>query len=136
MTDFRENWPEMRMKHLELVQNAITRMGSNSANLKGYCMGVVAALIALAGAIDKPKVLFLGLPIVLAFSILDAAYLSLEKGFRNHYDTLRVEPLDRPPNFEVTATGEGNFLKAYKSWSVWAFYLGSAAILVLVGLVL
>ena len=45
--EFRDKWPEMRMKHLELIQNAISRMGSNNANLKGYCMTMVTAVIGL-----------------------------------------------------------------------------------------
>jgi histidine triad (HIT) family protein len=70
------------MKHLELVQNTITRMGSNSTGLKSYCMAIVAAVIGLAGAIEKPKILLLALPVVLVCSVLDASYLRLERGFR------------------------------------------------------
>lgn len=123
------------MKHLELVQNAITRMGTNSANLKGYFMGIIAALIGLAGAVENPRLLLLGLPVVAAFAILDATYLSLEKGFRTHYDSLRVQPIDREPDFEVKPAGQGNLLAAFKSWSIWAFYLGGALILVLLWIV-
>ncbi len=136
MANFREKWPEMHMKHLELVQNAVTRMGANSAALKGYCMAIVAALIALAGAIEKPKVLFLGLPIVLVFAVLDAAYLSLERGFRNHYDNLRKRPLDAAPDFHVVASGQARPIRAFFSWSVAGFYGSAAIILIAIGLVI
>lgn len=133
MADFQEKWPEMRMKHLELVQNAVTRMGANSAALKGYCMGVVAALIALAGAIEKPKILFLGLPIVLVLAVLDATYLSLERGFRNHYNELRLKPLDTAPDFHVITAGQATIFSALLSWSVAGFYGSAAVILVAIG---
>lgn len=136
MSEFREKWPEMRMKHLELVQNALSRMGTNSAGLKGFCMGIVAALIALAGAIDKPRVLFLGLPIVFAFAVLDAAYLSLERGFRNHYDELRQRPLDQEPDFHITPSGNPSLTKAFFSWSVVGFYGVAVTIVVVTGLLI
>lgn len=132
MTEFRDKWPEMRMKHLELVQNALTRMGTNSAGLKGYCMGIVAALIALAGAIQKPQLVFLGLPIVFAFAILDASYLALERGFREQYNELRLKPLDAQPDFHVQAK-DASIIKALFSWSVLGFYGAAALILIAVG---
>ena len=131
MTEFREKWPEMRMKHLELVQNAITRMGTNSAGLKGYCMGIVAALIALAGAIEKPELLLLGLPIVIAFAVLDASYLALERGFRDQYNELRLTPLDKQPDFHVQAKNASIFASIW-SWSVLGFYGAAAIILVVI----
>jgi hypothetical protein len=73
--EFRDKWPEMRMKHLEFVQNAISRMGSNNANLKGYCMTMVAAVIGLSAAVSKEQIIIYSLPIVITFSVLDAAYL-------------------------------------------------------------
>ena len=130
MSDFRDKWPEMRMKHLELVQNAVMRMGGNSAALKGYSMGITAALIALAGAIDKPRILLLGLPIIMVFAVLDATYLALERGFRNHYNELRLRELDSAPDFHVTTTGQVSAIKAFFSWSVIGFY-GSAAVIML-----
>lgn len=136
MTEFRDKWPEMRMKHLELVQNAVTRMGANSAALKGYCMGIVAALIALAGAIEKPRVLFLALPVILVFAVLDAAYLSLERGFRNHYDELRLRDLNAAPDFHVTIAGGSSLASAFASWSVAGFYATAAVILIVIGLLI
>jgi hypothetical protein len=132
MTEFRDKWPEMRMKHLELVQNAITRMGTNSAGLKGYSMGIVAALIALAGAIEKPNILLLGIPIVLAFAVLDASYLALERGFREQYDELRLTPMDAQPDFHIQAKNASVF-KALFSWSVLGFYGAAVIILSVIG---
>jgi hypothetical protein len=133
MSAHREKWPEMRMKHLELVQNAITRMGANSTALKGYCMAIVAAVVGLAGAIEKPRILLLAVPIVFVLSVLDASYLRLERGFIRQYNSLRVMGLDRDPDFEIEPDLSSGIFKTYFSWSVIGFYSAAAAILVSVG---
>lgn len=133
--DFRDKWPEMRMKHLELVQNAITRMGTNGANLKGYCMTLVAAIIGLAAAVSKEQILIYTIPVVFGFSVLDAAYLSLERGFRAHYDEIRVRSIDSQPDFEVKTTAH-SFWDAYISWSVAGFYLATVSVMVAISLLM
>ncbi len=127
---FREKWPEMRMKHLELIQNAITRMGANNASLKGYCMTMVAAIIGLAAAVSKEQILLYTMPVVIAFSVLDADYLSLERGFRCHFDEVRKRPMDHEPDFHVMPTSQGDFLKSYRSWSVIGFYGAILAVMI------
>lgn len=39
---------EEKLKHLEFIQNTITRMASNSFMLKGWRITIIAALIALS----------------------------------------------------------------------------------------
>ena len=39
---------EQKMKHLEFIQNVITRMNSNSFLIKGWAITLVSALFALA----------------------------------------------------------------------------------------
>ena len=129
MAEFREKWPEMRMKHLELVQNAITRMGMNGASLKGFCMTLVAAIIGLAAAVSKEQILIYSIPVVVGFSVLDAAYLSLERGFRAHYNDIRLSALDAEPDFDVKAKAS-SFFSAYFSWSVAVFYGAIVSVMV------
>lgn len=121
MTEFREKWPEMRMKHLELIQNAMARMGSNSTTLKGYTITVVGAVIALAAAVQRPNILLYALPVVIGMSVLDSTYLALEKGFRTQYNIVRLSKLDCEPDFEITPS-YGSFIESYLSWSVAGFY--------------
>lgn len=127
--DFRDKWPEMRMKHLELTQNAITRMGTNGASLKGYCMTLVAAIIGLAAAVSKEQILIYTIPIIIGFALLDAAYLSLERGFRNHYDSIRVTQIDVQPDFHILSSGS-SYWKCFLSWSVGGFYLAIIAVMI------
>jgi hypothetical protein len=118
------------MKHLEFVQNAISRMGSNNANLKGYCMTMVAAVIGLSAAVSKEQIIIYSLPIVITFSVLDAAYLSLERGFRQNFDSIRRTKLDTEPDFYVFSSYSG-IIKSYFSWSVVGFY-GAISIIMIV----
>ena len=39
---------EKKLKHLEFIQNVISRMNSNSFMIKGWCVTLVSALFALA----------------------------------------------------------------------------------------
>lgn len=127
---YQDKWPDMRMKHLELIQGAVTRMGTNNANLKGYCMGMVAAVIGLSTAVGNTRILLYTLPVVFGFSVLDATYLGLERGFRDHYDDVRARPIDAQPDFHIKA-GYRSLRKSYFSWSVAGFY-GFIAIIMIV----
>ncbi|MEM7042657.1 MAG: hypothetical protein AAF543_07590 [Pseudomonadota bacterium] len=129
--EYKEKWPEMRMKHLELIQNAITRMGANSSNLKSYCMAMVAAVIGLAAAVSKEQILIYTLPVVIAFALLDGNYLCLERGFINQYNEIRRKNIDRQPDFIILPRNE-SLARAYFSWSIIGFY---GAIITVMGLV-
>ena len=121
---YEERWPEMRMKHLELLQNVVTRMGNNSASLKNFCMTLIAGIIGLAAAVQKPEALLYTIPIVLIFAVLDANYLKLERAFRSQYNVVRKQKLDKEPDFLIE-TGWGKSHKWHQSlwsWSVFWFY--------------
>lgn len=113
-------------KHLEMIEEVISRMSSNSFKLKGWTMTLVAAIVALGvGDSDKHFILFALLPIV-CFCGLDCYYLRLERKYRHLYDLVRInspeiEPfsmdLKNLPNDERTSMWE-----CFKSPSVVVFY--------------
>lgn len=78
-------------KHLEFIQNIITRMANNSFLLKGWSLTISTAIVGLAtkgeGIADD---LFMLLPIAL-FWCLDSYYLSQEKAFRDLYNKVIAE---------------------------------------------
>jgi hypothetical protein len=80
---------ENKLKHLEFIQNIITRMNTNSFQIKGMSITIVAALLALT-ATDF-NILFASIVYfsLLIFWGLDAYYLSQEKGYRQLYDEIR-----------------------------------------------
>lgn len=73
--------------YLSLIQGVINRMASNSASCKTWCVTIVSALFALAIDKNKPDAILVGfLPLGLFF-LLDAYYLSLERDFRQIYNS-------------------------------------------------
>ena len=87
---------DAKLKHLELIQNVISRMAGNLFYLKGWTITLVTALFALAttkGANPLyPIIAFLP---VCVFWILDGYFLSLERSFRALYDEVRKrDPTD------------------------------------------
>ena len=77
---------EKKLKHLEFIQNVINRMANNSFIIKGWCITLAAALIALLEKkdIDKCYIVFSFLPL-LFFWFLDAFYLKTERQYRRLY---------------------------------------------------
>ena len=80
---------ENKIKHLEFIQNVITRMNTNSFMIKGWAITLISALFALA-AKDANRlyalVAYIPLPM---FWLLDAFFLSQEKQYRGLYDQVR-----------------------------------------------
>lgn len=77
---------EKKLKHLEFIQNAINRMANNSFIIKGWCITLAIALIALLEKkdINKYYVAYSFLPL-LFFWFLDAFYLKTERQYRRLY---------------------------------------------------
>lgn len=73
--------------HLNMLQNVVQRMATNSASCKTWCITIVSAIIVAVA--DKPndKLLWIALIPIPAFLLLDAYYLALERGFRDSYNT-------------------------------------------------
>lgn len=95
---------EKKLKHLEFIQNAINRMANNSFIIKGWCITLAVALIALLEKkdINKCYIVFSFLPL-LFFWFLDAYFIKVERQHRKLYDEVRkVE--DEKINFSMDIT--------------------------------
>ncbi len=86
-----------QIKHLEFIQDAITRMNSNSFQMKSWMLVLVTALLgSFANTGNKNFVLLALLP-TLIFWGLDTYYLQLERKFRGVYNDvtgISKEPKD------------------------------------------
>ena len=74
-----------KLKHLEFIQNVITRMNSNSFLIKGWTITLVSALFALAAKdanINYVLVSYIAIPV---FWALDGFYISQERQYRDLY---------------------------------------------------
>lgn len=82
---------EKMFKHLEFIQNTISRMASNSFMLKGWCVTIIAALVALSIKESDFRLYLFTIVPTIAFWLLDSYYLLQEKLFRHLYNDVRVK---------------------------------------------
>lgn len=77
-----------KMKHLEMAQDTIKRMASNSFYIKGWTVTLVSALIALLIRESKTAYLYITFLPILTFWYLDGYFLREEKLYRLLYDDI------------------------------------------------
>lgn len=80
------------VRHLEMIQDVIRRMASNSFAIRRWSISTIAALVGAAVATDEPVLAFgATLPGILYWG-LDTYYLNRERWFRALYDKVRTSP--------------------------------------------
>lgn len=77
-----------KIEHLKMIQGIITRMNTNSFQIKGWTITLVSALLALYANSGKVTYIFIALIPVLIFWILDSYYLQQERKFRALYNDI------------------------------------------------
>lgn len=77
---------EDKRKHLEFLQNTITRMNTNSFQLKELAITIIATLYAIFASNNKMAFLFICLPVSLLFHFIDSFYLMQERKIRGIYN--------------------------------------------------
>ena len=136
---------EEKMKHLEFVQNVITRMNTNSFQLKGWAITIVSALLALFASSDN-EVLYIFVAIVptLIFWFLDAYYLQQERKFIGLYNDI-TDGKEKSFNMNIDKyvydknnkdTKRYCYWDAFFSVTIWPLYLVIAIGLIVGGIVL
>lgn len=130
---------ENKLKHLEFIQNIITRMNTNSFQVKGMSITITAALLALSANefnVFYPSIVYFSL---LIFWGLDAYYLSQEKGYRELYEEVRGLS-DEQIDFNLKL--EKEYTKGNNSWNhtlmnktIWTLYSLQAIITLILILV-
>lgn len=121
--------------YLQFLQNNISRMNTNSTQVKTWCMAIVAALLAIFAETKNCLFLLICFIPVILFCILDAQYLQQEHKFIGMYNDYITGKENRPDVYKMAmksyAKGFRGFMKALFSWSVFPVYG-----LLLVGLIL
>ncbi len=114
--------------HLTILQSVISRMASNSASSKTWCITIVSAILVLVADKSKPELVYLTLIPTLLFWFLDAYYLGLERAFRTSYNNF-IEKLHKKEaqiedTFIVIPSGNAMLgaVKSAYSLSVLPFY--------------
>lgn len=122
-----EDSPSVQI-HLEILQNVIERMASNSTSSKTWCITIVSAVLVVIADKGKPDFALLALIPTILFLALDTYYLAMEKGFRKSYESFVKKIHQKTLTLEdlYSVKPEGNQsklqLESLKSFSVWGFY--------------
>ena len=116
---------EKKIKHLEFIQNVITRMNSNSFLIKGWAITLVSALFALAAKDADFRyvvVTYIAIPL---FWGLDGYYLSIERQYRGLYNEVCGKDVDKI-DFSMNASGynkcKNTWTSSVLSVSIWPVY--------------
>ena len=122
------------VEHLKMVQGVVARMASNSAQMKTWSVSLVTAVIVFSGLSDDPHWLIAagGFVPVVAFWIMDAKYLHLEKCYRALYEAVVDGKTDKlfDLDYRPYAASVDSLWWVAWSWSVRAFH-GALAIVML-----
>lgn len=73
------------LKYLDYLQNIITRMNTNSFQLKGWSITLNTAILGIILSNNIKELIILAVLELVVFSFLDAHYLCLERKYRALY---------------------------------------------------
>jgi len=79
-----------KIKHLDYIQQTITRMATVSFQIKAWNIGLVTAVLAFAAGDKNPDFLWAALLPAVMLWFLDSFYLRQERLYRALYDDVRV----------------------------------------------
>lgn len=125
-----------QLKHLDYIQSIITRMAQHSFTLKGWCISLVLAFIAILikEGVSNPLYWTPPLPIICCFWGLDAYYLRREKLFRALYDKVSAEAVEHRMKHNMML--DVSFFDAAPWWrvlfnpTIWPIYLVPSLLIV------
>lgn len=129
-----------KLKHLEFIQDVITRMGRNSFALKGWAVTIIAALFALSFKDPNSLIIWIGIIPIVSFWYLDAFYLQQERLYRSLYDKVRQLKEDEidfsmKASFEEFDRKENSFFSCVRSKTELSFY-GILSLILIVTIIL
>jgi len=131
---------EEKRQHLDFIQSVITRMNTNSFQLKGWSITIISALLALYASSKNTIYIFIAIIPAILFWFLDTYYLQQERKFRGVYNDVaglteadeRIEV--RPYEMPIQKYSEGKYRYINVFWSkTLAWLYGSIILLLIIG---
>jgi hypothetical protein len=89
-----DDYESNRVKHLEMIQVVVARLGGNGCLVKGWAITIAGAFLAFAVNREKYGLALAALAPTFLFWLLDTSFLRNERLFRNLFDRVRkgLEP--------------------------------------------
>jgi len=127
--------PEM-IKHLEFIQDVITRMNTTSFQIKGWTITIASAILALYASTKNHNFVLVAILPVLIFWFLDAYYLTQERKFRGLYNDV-AGVTENPKEIKLFAIrpdlytgGKYSYWNVFGSTTILRLYLPMVLILI------
>lgn len=118
---------EEKRQHLEFIHNTINRLSDKSIQLKALTITLTAGLLAVYASTPKIFLIYITIPQVLFFWLLDGYYLQQERKFRGIYNDVSGVTSTRTVLFYEMPTqhykdGKYSFLACFFSISKLLFF--------------
>ena len=119
---------ENKLKHLEFIQNVVTRINTNSFQIKSLSITVVSAFLGVYASNKNLEFIIIAIVPCFLFWSLDTYYLQLERKFRKLYED--VSGVSEKPIvtklFEMSPHkykgGQLRFISVFFSATIWPLY--------------
>lgn len=130
---------EEKIKHLEFIQNVITRMNTNSFQIKGWNITIVSAILAIFASTKNIYFLLSAIFPSVIFWFLDTYYLMQERKFRGLYNDvagISDNPKSiksfamRPDLYTKDTDKKYSFWNVFWSTTIWKLYLSIIVLLI------
>ena len=125
--------------YLNILQAVINRMAANSASCKSWCITLVTGIIVILLNKDKSNLVYIALSPALLFLLLDCYYLATEKSFRDKYNNfinkLHQGNAVKTDLFITAPEKKANscmIICAFRSISIWPFYVAIIAMIIVI----
>lgn len=124
---------DAKLKHLEMIQDIVNRLASNSFVFKGWAATVIAGISAFAAKDTSRRIMLVALLATILFWLSDAYYLSLERRYRDLYQHVANLPNDKI-NFSMKLLDNHKFQAWFKALysEILIIFYGLAAVLIIV----
>jgi hypothetical protein len=123
--------------YLNILQSVTSRMASNSAGCKSWCITLTSAIIVVLLNSNRQEYVYVAVIPVIMFMLLDCYYLAMERSFRGRYNNfiqkLHANQATKSDLFVVSpeeALKSSDLIDSIKSISVYVFYLSLTVIIV------
>jgi hypothetical protein len=108
---------DKKVKHLEFIQNVITRMNSNLFMIKGWCITIVSAIFILSERDTNSLFLLFSIIPCISFWLVDGFFISQERKFRALYtDAAKKKEDDIDFSMDTSV-----YKKGYYTWCAGIF---------------
>lgn len=127
---------EQEVKHLEFIQNIITRMNTNSFQIKGLSITIVSILLAVYISVNNLEFILITIFPLILFWFLDTYYLNQERKFRGLYNDIlngnkhNLKPFEM--RIDLYKNGKFSFYSTLFSKTIWTLYIPVIVIMLLI----